>query len=302
MTYKTIDSKDDEIKTLKNLLSKSQSDKQKALIEKDLKLLESGYNAEKENAYYLDFSFADRLLSALLHDIRIEHNGLTAQFDHILITPIGITVLESKSFQGILTINQDGSLTVKTGKYTNTYPNPVEQNNRHIKVLDSFLKDTIDLSARFKLLGGIKIDQRVLIHPHTTITNKKLPEGFERSDSFATKRKQEIDKLGIGQVLLAAAKLITDEMIINIAREIMQAHKPIKFDYTNKYKISDNKTEFIEEPISLQIEEQRQCPKCKEGVLVLRKRKSEKFGAQYQSDEFYGCSRFPKCRYTEEIS
>ncbi|WP_126938494.1 DNA topoisomerase 3 [Veillonella sp. VA142] len=37
----------------------------------------------------------------------------------------------------------------------------------------------------------------------------------------------------------------------------------------------------------------RSCPKCKTGELLLRK---GKFG------EFYGCSRFPNCNYTEKVS
>ena len=37
---------------------------------------------------------------------------------------------------------------------------------------------------------------------------------------------------------------------------------------------------------------EKECPKCKEGKLVLRK-------SIYGS--FYGCSRFPKCRCTEKL-
>ena len=36
----------------------------------------------------------------------------------------------------------------------------------------------------------------------------------------------------------------------------------------------------------------RSCPKCKTGELLLRK---GKFG------EFYGCSKFPTCKYTENV-
>ena len=37
---------------------------------------------------------------------------------------------------------------------------------------------------------------------------------------------------------------------------------------------------------------ERECPKCKEGKLVLR---SSIYG------KFYGCSNFPKCKYTEKL-
>ena len=51
MIFKEIDTKEREIKTLKELLEKSNSESQKSLILKDLQSVENGYIAEKENAY-----------------------------------------------------------------------------------------------------------------------------------------------------------------------------------------------------------------------------------------------------------
>jgi ssDNA-binding Zn-finger/Zn-ribbon topoisomerase 1 len=297
MIYKEIDSKESEITTLKKLLLESKSEKQKELISKDLKAIENGYKAEKDNAYYLDFHFESRDKLILLHDIRIEYKGRTAQFDHLLIAPLGITILESKSFKGELTINDDNSLNVKYGKYTKTFPNPIEQNIRHEKVLDDFIHDTIELSGRFKMMGGIPINNMVLMHPNTTITNQKLPKGFERSDSFATRRNKDIDDLGVAKTLLAGVTYVTKEISRDIAKKLVTAHKPITFDYTKKYKIS------YSAPVKEQTnDEGKKCPRCKEGELVKRTRKSKKFGTQYKSNEFLGCDKFPKCRYTEEIS
>lgn len=318
MILKKIDDKSKELSTLKSLLSQSNSDAQKKLISQNIKAVENGYKAEKDNAYYLDFAFGDRERSILLHDIRLEHNGKTAQFDHILVSGIGITVLESKSSTGILTINKDTSLTIKHGKSIKTLPSPVEQNNRHRVVLKSFIKDKIDLSARFKLMGGVRIDSKVLIHPKTTVSNKILPEEFERSDSFATRRDKEIESMGGAKVLLAAPTILTIENMKEIAQALLDAHTPIIFDYRRRYGIgkADNssKSKKASSPESAddRIEDnsaekegvskgEADCPRCKEGVLVKRKRKSKKYSDKYQSDEFYGCSRFPKCKYTQEI-
>lgn len=302
MIFKEIDSKEKEINTLRELLKKSNSESQKSLIQKDLLSLENGYIAEKENAYYLDFHFESRERSILLHDIRIEHSGRTAQFDHIFIAPLGITVLESKSFKGELTIHDDNSLNVKYGKFIKTFPNPVEQNIRHEKVLYDFIHDTLEIPTRFKLMGGIPINNKVLIHPNTTVTNKKLPEGFERSDAFATSRNKDIDNMNGAKVLLSTVTFVTKELAREIAEKLIKAHKPIEFDYTKKYKIS-NKVPFDKTKKTQKVEDtkEKMCPRCKEGNLVRRKRKSKKFEDKYQSDEFLGCSRFPKCRYTEEI-
>lgn len=204
MILKEIDTKHKEIKTLKSLIMQSNSEAQKKMISQTLKGIENGYIAEKENGYYLDFALKDRKRSFVLYDIRLEHNGRTAQFDHILITGLGITILESKSFTGRLTINNDNSLTVKYPSNIRSFPNPVEQNSRHRLVLNEFIKSNLELSARFKLMGGIKINSKVLIHPGTTVTNKNLPKEFERSDSFITKREKELDSFNLGKVFLGA--------------------------------------------------------------------------------------------------
>lgn len=285
MVLKQIDDKTEEINTLKKLLQQSSSESQKKLIQKDLKAIEEGYKAEKENAYYLDFYFKEKENSILLHDIRLDHNGKTAQFDHILITPTGISILESKKFSGVLTINKDGSLAVKYKTKTIALPSPIEQNNRHKMVLEEFIEDKIEIPSRVKLMGGLLIDSMVLVHPSTIVTNKVLPKGFIRSDQYVTKKKNEIEELNVIKTAIALVKLINNELANSIAQELIKAHKPIKFDYTKKYKISINKI----------------CPRCKQGQLVKRKRKSEKYESKYKSDEFFGCSRFPKCRYTEEI-
>lgn len=307
MIFKQIDDKSKEISTLKNLLKLSGSEAQKKLIAQDLKTLENGYKAEKDNAYYLDFALEGGERNILLHDIRIEHKGRVAQFDHILITRIGIILLESKSFTGSLTINNDNSMTVTYGKnVVKTFPNPIEQNNRHMKVLSEFIKDNLEMSARFKLMGGVKIDSRVLIHPNTTVANDNLPKGFERSDSFATKRLNEVEEMSVVKVFGAVSTVLLREQTKALSEMLVAHHKPIQFDYSKKYRVSNrvqekkiDKSDSI--PIKTVEKEVEKCPRCGEGTLVKRKRKSTKYADKYKSDEFYGCSRFPKCKNTKEI-
>ena len=294
MIYKDIDSKEEEISTLKKLYKLSRSDKQKQLILKDLKTLENGYKAEKDNAYYLNFEFKNVKKFVLLHDIRIEHNGLTSQFDHILISPTGIIALESKSFKGVLTINDDTSLTVKYGKFNKTYPSPVEQNKRHLQVLKQFIEDKIELPQRIKLMGGLEYEQKVLIHPNTNVSNQVLPKDFIRSDVFASNRIKEINNFSVSTLLLKATRIITPNLATKIAEKLLLAHKPVKFDYTKKYKIAKEKEEEKESCEDI-------CPRCKEGKLVKRVRKRKDDTNKYKSNEFLGCSRFPKCRYTQEL-
>jgi len=309
MILKTIDDKSKQIETLEDLYSRSKSEAQKKLIASDLKKVKSGYEAEKENAYYLDFELEKNKNLILIHDIRLEHEGRTAQFDHILISRFGIELLETKSSKGTMTINKDGSIDIKNGKYTNTYPNPLEQSKRHALVLKEFLAASELLSKRINIFGGIEISSRVLINPKTTLANSTLPEGFERADSFISNRMKEIENISVFKAVSLISKGYNIEKAMEIAQMIINAHQPLEFDYTKKFKIS-KEPQMEEKDIPRAIEDnkkstidnsKKKCPRCKEGELIVRKSKSQKAKEKYENNEFLGCSRYPKCRYTEAI-
>lgn len=238
MIFKKADSKEAELTTLKRVLKQSTSDSQKALIQKDLNTLQSGLEAELQNAYYIDFYLKESKNVLVLHDIRLEHNGRTAQIDHMLISRLGIELLESKSFKGELTINSDGSLQVKHSNKVQAYPNPLEQSRRHAKVVEEFVRDKATLGKRIELLGGIEVSSRVLINPNTPITNQNLPEHFVRADAFLTQRNNEIDNIGILQTFKLVGKMTTIDTVKEIAQLLVDAHTPIEFDYAAKYKVS----------------------------------------------------------------
>lgn len=310
MIFKKIDDKSKQIESLEDLLLISKSEAQKKLIASDLKKVKSGYEAEKENAYYLDFELEKSKNLILIHDIRLEHDGRAAQFDHILISRFGIELLETKSSKGIMTINNDGSIDIKNGRYTNTYLNPLEQSKRHALVLKEFLAASELLSKRIDIFGGIDISSRVLINPKTTLTNSKLPEGFERADSFISNRKKELDSISVFKAVSLISKAYNIDKAKEIAQMIVDAHKPVEFDYTKKFKIS-KEPPIKEKSVSNAMGDdkksiggdsnRKKCPRCMEGELVVRKGKSQKAKEKYENNEFLGCSRYPKCRYTEAI-
>lgn len=301
MIFKKIDDKSVQINQLEELLKMSQSEAQKRLIASQLKKVKSGYEAEKENAYYLDFELEKSENLIILHDIRIEHDGRSAQFDHILISRFGIEILESKSSTGSMSINSDGSIVIKNAKYTNTFPNPLEQSRRHGLVLRDFIAAHTDLSKRIDLLGGIEITSRVLINPKTTLLNSELPEGFERADSFLSKRRKELDDISFVKALSLLSKGMKIDKAKEIAEIIVAAHKPVEYDYSKKFKIAEaTTTKTVPEDASAQ-EEPQICPRCKEGTLLVKQVKSKKAQEKYGNSEFIGCSNYPKCRYTQSV-
>jgi hypothetical protein len=296
MILKNIDSKDESIKILEELLNESTNEKQKYLIESDLKNLKNGYQKEKENAYFIDFEFKNSKNVHIIHDLRLEHNGRVAQIDHLLLNRFGIEVLESKSFSGIVTIKSDNSLEVKYKEKIIAQPNPLEQAKRHELVVRELLKDNNLLTNIIGL--NLVISSKVLFNPNTVVSNDPMPNDFVKADNFFKNRIDSIDNMGIVQIYKSAFGLQKIDNILNIANFLISQHKPLNFDYRSKYKIKKEKIEEVQNNKLVDIE--IKCPKC-DGVLVKRELKNKKYQDKYSNNEFLGCSNYPKCRHSQTL-
>ncbi len=105
-------------------------------VQIELRTLKAGMRGEKDAAYFIDFDFAGRKNWAIIHDLRIEHQGFVAQIDHLLISRfLEFYVLESKSFCTGVKITEQGEFLVEYhGGYV-AIESPIEQNRRHGTVL-----------------------------------------------------------------------------------------------------------------------------------------------------------------------
>ncbi|WHZ18689.1 MAG: hypothetical protein OJF55_000838 [Rhodanobacteraceae bacterium] len=53
--------------------------------EGELRLRKAGIQGEADSAYQIDFHFGQSPNRAVIHDLRLEHNGRVAQIDHLII-------------------------------------------------------------------------------------------------------------------------------------------------------------------------------------------------------------------------
>ncbi|MBU0676515.1 MAG: NERD domain-containing protein [Verrucomicrobia bacterium] len=78
----------------------------------------------------------------LLNDVSVAHRRHKAQIDHLVVSPAGIFVLETKNWRGHLSGSERGErwLQVKdAGGKPVSLSNPILQNDRHMEVLKGFL-------------------------------------------------------------------------------------------------------------------------------------------------------------------
>ena len=224
---------------------------------------------------YLTKYYSKLVLDGLvIHDVLIDgEDGYTSQLDLVIVGLKGVYVVEVKFFENAR-IYGDGKKSkwyyYRGGKKFDIY-SPFKQNKKHIAYLKEFLKDFGDVPC-FSVLAILCDDVKV--------TN--LNDDKENPDTV----------------------VITGLNVLEDALGAIGKNKPVVFDETKKQEIYDYiiknqhqgeeaRQEHKEQVKAYknnaeELEKQKICPYCKT-ELVLRK---GKFG------EFYGCSNYPKCRYT----
>ena len=125
------------------VLNEEATGKIKEDIEKELMLQRAGLKGENEITYALEHSDMDMYI---LQDIYLEHissdSKLTAQIDYIIITRKNIYIIECKNLSGSIEIANDGSFIRNFMGKRERIPSPVEQNKRHLGVINTVYEAT----------------------------------------------------------------------------------------------------------------------------------------------------------------
>lgn len=124
--------------------------------QKELKIREAGKKGEQEVDYVikwleaLGYRAVPKKIGGKYHDetILLRNDAFideTQEYDHIVVGPQGVFMIETKNYLGKLVINQSGNwIRIKDGVKAGTR-SPVQQVRRHEKVLRSFLPEKIPI-------------------------------------------------------------------------------------------------------------------------------------------------------------
>lgn len=80
MIIKNQDSFKEDIQQLKKLLSLRLTEKQRFLIERELRFLHSGEKGEQDSVYYLNFHLGKSKNWAVIHNLRLSFEGQVARY------------------------------------------------------------------------------------------------------------------------------------------------------------------------------------------------------------------------------
>ena len=121
-----------------------------------------GWLGEKMTAFGMVLSL-DKSIYKRFHNLIINAPDGTTQIDHVVVSPYGIFVLETKNMKGwIFGSERDANWTQSLYNKKNSFQNPLRQNYRHTKCLAEFL----ELSHEFMhsivfFIGECKLKSRV---------------------------------------------------------------------------------------------------------------------------------------------
>jgi predicted RNA-binding Zn-ribbon protein involved in translation (DUF1610 family) len=197
----------------------------------------------------------------LIKNVTLPTEDGTTQIDHIIVSKYGIFVVETKNMKGwIFGSPSQKKWTQKIYKHSNQFQNPLDQNYKHVKTIESLL--------------GLN-DQQV----HSVVV-------FVGDSTFKTEMPENVT-YGFGYIRFIKSKnqtVLAKSKVDEIIRKIEEGRLTPSFE-TNKEHVEHVKHIVSEKKMS------NTCPKCG-SPMVLREAKN----GQNAGKQFWGCSKFPQCR------
>ncbi|VAW71893.1 hypothetical protein MNBD_GAMMA12-1822 [hydrothermal vent metagenome] len=222
-----------------------------------LRLLK-GWFGEKKTAFNMWVSLNANVYQRI-HDLILPAKNGTTQIDHLLVSPYGLFIIETKNIKGWIFGSEDQSKWTQSlfgKKYS--FQNPVRQIYRQKKVLSEFL--------------GLS---ESLIH---TIVF------FVGDCEFKTTLPSNVIKSGLGSYIKQyKIQSLSPEDIKSIFKKID------KHASESTLTIKDHIQSLRERHHSSTV-----CPKCGSKLVERIARKGLKAGSK-----FLGCENYPKCRFTK---
>ena len=260
-------------------------------IDLRIRLVEAGIWGENTIRFELANS---HIPMYILHDLYLEHEGLSAQIDYLLVTRGAVFVLECKNLQGNIEINSSGdfvrtftygSRTKKEGIYS-----PITQNRRHLELIKQIrAAEKTNALSKMMFERGFYQSYRslvVLSNPKTVLNAKYAKKEVRQQVIRADQLAEHIRTVCADP----DAPSFSDKDMEELARFFLSRHREQATDYTAAFReaVAAQKAEPAPAP---PVQEQVLCPKC--GAPMVRRVATKGSNA---GNAFYGCSKFPACR------
>lgn len=212
-----------------------------------------------------------------------KEDGSTTEIDVLLIHSTGIFVIESKNYSGWIfgsENNKTWTQTLRSGKgkvHKEHFYNPIMQNNTHVKWLKEIVGTNIPIYSLIAFSERCTLKDITVESPDVVVINRQHISGSVKH--MGNRSIQALSKMDISRI---------QEMLYPYTQTTEYEKQQHIENIKNRKPVENTAQGNATNQSSNQI-----CPRCG-AELVLRTAKK----GEHSGEQFYGCSRFPKCRYT----
>ena len=240
MLIKAADDKQADLDALADLLTRPDvNGATRKRIDQEIRTIRAGVKGERDAAYEIDFFCRDRPNWAVLHDLRIEVDGLVAQIDHLLISRLLIFwVCESKHFAEGVAINDHGEWQRYWNGRARGMASPVEQNRKHTVTLRRlFDSGLVTLPRRLGITLKPDFRSLILVSNEARIARPRREAKVDGLDTVikAELLAQTIDKQLNQANPLILSRLISTADLERLARDLAALHRPSHVDWAARF-------------------------------------------------------------------
>jgi len=155
-------------------------------------------------------------------------------------------ILKKRDYSYKLKITPEGEFQTYYGKGYIGIPSPIEQNKRHIHLLDLFLKHHDILPRRVGISIRPRFKNLLLVSPKSIIVRplkKKFDTGFViKADTLRTKIDRELEKWNPLANFATISKICSSATLKEAARTLAGFHKPKRIDFRAKFAVLVKRT------------------------------------------------------------
>lgn len=297
-----------ELDEMRSLLP-SATGRARQALERDIKLTEAGIYGEKQVIFQLKNSHMPMFV---LHDLYLEHEGLTGQIDFLIVTPRITLVAECKNLVGDIEITDRGDF-IRTfnyghGSVREGMDSPVTQNERHLQLMKAIQQDG---RSRVYQLGNDHYFRKftksviVLANSRTVLVDRHAPDDIRsqviRADALIRHigelnrlAAKDVSQLNLKEMESAARRWL--DRNVEHHRDIAGAHA-IEAAPAGTAPVDPSPTAAAAapEPTSATTATSPSapaptCPKCGSPMVLRTATRGERAGKH-----FWGCSTYPHC-------
>ncbi len=218
-----------------------------------------GFWGEKSVASFLSRLGSKKYM--IINNLMVNFEGETTQIDHLVISNFGIFVIETKNYKGWIIGDEFSDYwTQVIYKHKEKFYNPIKQNYGHVQTLKDLLKEYPNMLYFPIVVFAKSSDLRV----------KTVSDVVKTDDLIKTIRKHQTE-------------IISDDVRDKIYKYLNTLNITDRKSGKEHIRRVQEKKNDIESKINNKI-----CPRCS-GLLIIR---NSKYGS------FYGCSNYPRCKFT----